>query len=543
VEGYHGYWALDIDATRQSEIYAAGAGQVDLAVADQGGNCDFLLYGNVARCPEGSGGNQVRIKHDAAGFVKSYYLHFTNVFVKTGDWVNEDTLLGTAGDSGLASPGSVHLHFEVRHGSFGVDPVPLKACHGDELKSYPGEFQGKTSWSQVAVRQYTVRSDGTYCAAGIPTTLGGGTTTTVAPSTTTTTVPRTTTTLGGGTTPIAGSASGYQVPNLTIFGGVQAPLGPTPSVTLAADASNSPQTASVGTGAAVFGPARIFSSRAITVTTEGSLGAGGSVTSSVDIRDVNRSGAEVLTASRLRSTCTASAGGMSGSTTVTGGVVLTSEGDPDIGGDETYMTVPTNPAPNTAFEGRIETVGDSFRYVFNEQVTNPNGTLTVYAAHLEMLGPTAVGDVYIGRVNCGFGAAGTATTTLPQSMTCDGLTSTIRGTARDDTINGTMGNDVIVGGSGHDTINGGGGDDVICGNDGVDRLFGQDGNDRIFGGAGSDVLDGGNGNDALFGEPGVDRLLGGPGNDALDGGSDQDNCLGGTETDTAVSCTGVIEVP
>ena len=103
-------------------------------------------------------------------------------------------------------------------------------------------------------------------------------------------------------------------------------------------------------------------------------------------------------------------------------VLQTAEGDPDVGADETHVTLPSNPAPNTVFQGQLETVGDSFRYVFNEQVTNPDGSLTVYAAHLDMLGPTAIGDLYIGRADCG--VAATATTTLPTTTTSSLTTTT-----------------------------------------------------------------------------------------------------------------------
>jgi hypothetical protein len=430
VDGYHGYWALDIDATRDTDVYAAGAGQVEIAVADQGGNCDFLTYGNQNDCPDGSRGNLVRIRHDAAGQVSTFYLHFSTVFVKTGDWVDQNTLLGKAGDSGLAGAGYVHLHFERRLGNFQVDPVPLRACHGDQLKSYPGEFEGKTSWSQVAAGQYTVRSDGTACAPVTATTAGNSTTSMLGSSTTTTLAPSTTTTTTSHTATIIGRASGYSVPNLTIFGGVPAgvPVPPTPSVALAGDASNSPQTANVDSAAARFGPATIFSSGPITVRSEGSPGAGGSVTSATDIQNVNALRSEVFTASSLKSTCTASATGVSGSTTINRGRLQTSEGDPDVPGDETFVSLPLDPAPNTAFEGRIEVVGDSFNYIFNEQVRNPDGSLTVYAAHVDMLGPTAIGDVYIGRVDCGFPL--TATTTTTASTTTTTTTSSTTTTAR-----------------------------------------------------------------------------------------------------------------
>jgi len=86
------------------------------------------------------------------------------------------------------------------------------------------------------------------------------------------------------------------------------------------------------------------------------------------------------------------------------------------------VLVPVNPAPNTTFEGHIHigNVTDSFRYVFNEQVVNPDGSLTVSAAHESLLGPLAVGDLFIGRSECGVTAAPattTTTTTVPTTTT------------------------------------------------------------------------------------------------------------------------------
>ncbi len=36
-------------------------------------------------------------------------------------------------------------------------------------------------------------------------------------------------------------------------------------------------------------------------------------------------------------------------------------------------------------------MGDPFEYIFHKQVTNPDGSITVYAAHQRLSGPT-VGD-------------------------------------------------------------------------------------------------------------------------------------------------------
>ncbi len=95
-------------------------------------------------------------------------------------------------------------------------------------------------------------------------------------------------------------------------------------------------------------------------------------------------------------------------TTITGGTLFTDNGN-DINGDGDYtdpgehasvnVTIPTNPTANLSFDGHIHVNGavDNFRYVFNEQIANPDGSLTVNAAHEHLVGPTAVGDLIIGQ--------------------------------------------------------------------------------------------------------------------------------------------------
>ncbi len=174
-----------------------------------------------------------------------------------------------------------------------------------------------------------------------------------------------------------------------------------PTVTLPPGGSAVPVTASSPTGLVQYGPAILFTSGPITVSTQGTTGPTGSVTSSANITTVNTSMQEVLTAAGLSSTCTASEGGATGSTTITGGTLRTSEGtDLDSEADDTVVTIPTNPAPDTEYTGSIETVGDTYRYVFNEQIVNADGSITVNAAHQYLLGPTALGELIIGQSVC-----------------------------------------------------------------------------------------------------------------------------------------------
>ena len=177
-----------------------------------------------------------------------------------------------------------------------------------------------------------------------------------------------------------------------------------PSVTLPAAGSATPVTDTVATADARFGPGIIFTSGPITVSTQGTAAAS---TSKVEIQNVNTSQQEVFTASAMSSTCN----GPSGSTSITGGTLRTSEGtNLDSETDDTNTPVPANPPPNTTIEGRIETVGDSYRAVFNEQIVS-NGAIVVNAFHMTLLGPTAVGELIVGQSRCGGTAVSTGTGT------------------------------------------------------------------------------------------------------------------------------------
>ena len=263
-------------------------------------------------------------------------------------------------------------------------------------------------------------------------------------------------------TAVKGSAYGYHAYNISLFGGAQAPKGPVPSVALASDASNSPQSASAASGSVVYGPAYIFTSGQIDVNSSGSLGENGSVTSSTNINDVNTSRVEIFGEDNydccvpngaagageltptpvprpltdVASTCTASASGVSGSTTISNGWLYLDSGWSDgdaiypepaelAGGlaehDPVKVALPTNPAAGTTYAGHIHlsaTSTDYYVVVLNEQVLNPDGSLTVNAVHeyfgytldangnrVVDQGSTLKGDLILGQSVCGVNTA------------------------------------------------------------------------------------------------------------------------------------------
>ena len=230
-------------------------------------------------------------------------------------------------------------------------------------------------------------------------------------------------------TAVSGGAYGYSC-TVSAFGTPCTPAGPTPAVSLASNASNSPQSAGAASARADSGPATIFSSGAITVGTQGTLGPPGSVTSTAKITNVNASGNENFTASNLAGSCSATESGATGSTAITGGTLQTDNGDSDPTNSipdhaPVTVTLPTSPAPDTTYSGHLHigNMTDSFRWVFNEQSVSPSGVATVNAAHEYLLGPIATGNLIVGQSVCG--VAGGVDKTTPETTIVSGPSGTI----------------------------------------------------------------------------------------------------------------------
>ena len=222
-----------------------------------------------------------------------------------------------------------------------------------------------------------------------------------------------------------------------LFGGPPSPNGPVPQVALPPAGADPAVTATEPSATVAYGPARIFGGRwppnvavappsgPITVSTRGKPGPGGFVTSTADIVQFSTprrvqcegdpSGSTNCTApggfgpspptegEELHSTCTADAKGATGSATFVKAVLAKAtdaEGNPT---DE--EPVPDSPPANYTREGQLTNVGDSYRIVYNEQIKDPNGSITVNAVHLFLLGPVAVGEQILGQVRCGTGGA------------------------------------------------------------------------------------------------------------------------------------------
>ena len=158
----------------------------------------------------------------------------------------------------------------------------------------------------------------------------------------------------------------------------------------------------------------------LTVSCQGTTGPTGSASSSAHIIDV---GPGPFIADEVYSTCTASESGVTGTTTIMGGLLVTST-DAD-GKPVTTEAIPIEPDVNYTRTGTINDVGDSYKIVLNEQIEDPvTGALTVNAAHIYFIGPTTEGDIVIASSTCGVAVTAGTTTTSGLTTTTAGDTTT-----------------------------------------------------------------------------------------------------------------------
>lgn len=156
-------------------------------------------------------------------------------------------------------------------------------------------------------------------------------------------------------------------------------------------------------GSVVYGPANLFTSGFIRVSTQGVPGPQGGVTSLVSIFDVPQTSAahEILYAGQIAADCTANETNIpkvSGEATFSApgdpaapngaefATLRTSDGDPNVDGDETYYDIPVFPAPFTVVDAQLQNAGDTFQVILNEQTYNADGSLTITST---TMGPVA----------------------------------------------------------------------------------------------------------------------------------------------------------
>lgn len=84
----------------------------------------------------------------------------------------------------------------------------------------------------------------------------------------------------------------------------------------------------------------------------------------------------------ITATCDATQAGITGATTLAGVAIA-------------GVNVPVDPAPNTTVNLLLAKI------VFNEQVMNPDGSLTVNAVHITLNAGLGTGDVILGQARCG----------------------------------------------------------------------------------------------------------------------------------------------
>jgi hypothetical protein len=347
---------------------------------------------------------------------------------------NGQTVTSTTGDGSPLTMAPVPAYPPVNHevtGTINNVGDSFRIVYNEQITNSDGSITvnavhmyllGPTAVGDVVIAQsvcgvtVTQATTTTTQPGATTTTQAGATTTTVAATTTstqattsTTAASTTTTTTGGSPGTVGGGAYGFFV-SVGLFGGPAASKGPDPTVTLPAAGSATAITGDSPSGIAQFGPATLYTSDALTVSTQGTPG--GTVTSSARATNVNKStvhaaqtGSEVFTGDTVSSTCNSSSSGQTGSVTLAAGKLVTSIGTNfDSEADDVIVQIPANPAVNATYEGKIENVGDNFRIVLNEQERSA-GSITVNAVHMYLLGPIAKGELIIAQSRCSTTAA------------------------------------------------------------------------------------------------------------------------------------------
>ena len=231
-----------------------------------------------------------------------------------------------------------------------------------------------------------------------------------------------------------------------------APGAASPAVALPSAGGNLSQTDADG-ARGQYGPATIFGgiwpptvstgppSGPITVASRGTTAGSGYVTSAADIVLYNPPppnapggvGPPPVEADEVHTTCTATETAINASTRIVNGVLTTSThtgDDPNTaaveesGDPKTWEPIPANPPVNYTRTGTIDNVGDSFRVVFNEQIRNPDGSITVSAYHMYLLGPFALGDLIVGSSTCGTTPAAPPTLSISDALVVEGNAGT-----------------------------------------------------------------------------------------------------------------------
>ncbi len=114
VNGGGGHQGVDIGATPEQDVFAVAAGRITLV--------DLEVTG--------AEGISVRYVSDTDVQYRYYHLSSVAEGVVVGARVAAGTVLGKVGDTGNATPGGHHLHFEIRPGApyrTPVNPAPLLA--------------------------------------------------------------------------------------------------------------------------------------------------------------------------------------------------------------------------------------------------------------------------------------------------------------------------------------------------------------------------------------------------------------------------------
>jgi murein DD-endopeptidase MepM/ murein hydrolase activator NlpD len=155
-----GSWKNLGDFNVSMKRHHGGTGHFGVDMSISGGTPIYpMAPGTVTKVDSNDlGGNVIGIQH--ANNIWSYYAHLGTIKVQPGDKVNNNSVIGSVGNSGNAKSSWPHIHFGVKVNGTWVNPAQFFSIpkYDPEFAKNPNKFQSRwvTPEAQQEAKQFNI---------------------------------------------------------------------------------------------------------------------------------------------------------------------------------------------------------------------------------------------------------------------------------------------------------------------------------------------------------------------------------------------------